>query len=182
MYQASTFGRIKKLKRVKVNIIGHSKLFKERIVVQTMNPWGYVYVELDNINSQKYKRFAHVLTAKSFIPNPDNKSDVNHIKGIKHDNRVHQLEWNTKSENHKHAYKIGLKKVNKTALGKKYCLSPHSKPIIQYSQTGEFLKLWSSQTEAADVLGLSQGNIYSVLNNKKGYSHTGGFVFKYVKK
>ena len=51
----------------------------------------------------------HVAVATAFIPNPENKPCVNHINGIKNDDRILNLEWVTNSENQQHAVDAGLK-------------------------------------------------------------------------
>lgn len=168
-YEISTYGRVKTLPK-------QQNGYKTRLLKPIKNPFGYVYVMLSN----RKHIFVHRLVAEAFIKNSKNKPHVNHLNGNKEDNRLWNLEWCTRSENQLHGYRTGLIKVNKTALGKKGALSPHSIPIIQYTKSGEFIKEWSCQTEAAEKLGLSQGNIGSCL--KGTYKSTGGFTFKYVNK
>ena len=69
-------------------------------IKQSLNHKGYPMVCLEN----KRSRTVHRLVAEMFIPNPDNKPQVNHINGIKTDNNVNNLEWNTNAENIKHAF------------------------------------------------------------------------------
>lgn len=68
---------------------------------------GYIFV-MFNINGKTYRKTVHRLVAKAFIPNPDNKPQVNHIDGNKSNNDISNLEWNTREENMQHAYKTGL--------------------------------------------------------------------------
>lgn len=69
---------------------------------------GYLSVDLCK-NGNVKKTSAHRLIAETFLPNLENKPQVNHINGIKSDNRVSNLEWVTSSENQLHSILIGLR-------------------------------------------------------------------------
>lgn len=107
-YIISNYGEIISLPRYKQN---KSKLqyVEPKEILRYVNPKnGYVYVQLWNNANYKNIRL-HKLVAQTFIPNKDNKPQINHIDGNKQNNRVDNLEWCTSSENIKHAYKIGLR-------------------------------------------------------------------------
>ncbi len=108
-YQASNMGRIKSIERTATDSIGRIVLRRSKILKPQLNPCGYGVVRL-YVNGVAVTSTAHTLIAKTFIPNPENKPEVNHKKGIKTDNRVSELEWVTRQENITHAFKMGLYK------------------------------------------------------------------------
>lgn len=122
-YEVSDTGKVKGIDRMVVSKNGLTR--KKGIEIKTrVNNDGYIEVRLSK-DSRTTTTFIHILIAKAFIPNPFNKSEVNHINGIKTDNRIENLEWSTHSENMKHAYKMGLlKRISKHVIdnctGKEY--------------------------------------------------------------
>ena len=107
IYQISTYGRVKILERVLSTPYGGTYIQKEKIKA-IHEVIGYMQVAL-SVNKKHTCFKVHRLVADAFIPNHENKPQVNHKNGIKTDNRVGNLEWCTVSENHLHAYGTGLR-------------------------------------------------------------------------
>lgn len=107
-YQISNFGRVKSMLRYQVFSKGGKIEIPEKIRKPILNS-EYLNITLSiSKNNIRMKRI-HILVATCFIPNPENKPQVNHKDGDKLNNHVDNLEWVTSSENLQHAYDTGLK-------------------------------------------------------------------------
>jgi hypothetical protein len=99
LYQVSNLGNVKRLKSKGV--------LNERLIGSSIDRYGYVKRVLCK-NGKMFHFTEHRLVGVTFIDNPENKSTINHINGIKTDNTVENLEWSTNLENKQHAIKTGL--------------------------------------------------------------------------
>lgn len=119
-YQISNLGNVKSVEREVTQWNESAKKYVTRIQkALIMKPFededGYLRLQLIKDGIRK-KHFVHRLVALAFIPNPENKPEVNHKQGDKKDNRVWMLEWSTSSENQRHAI---ANKLYETAKGEK---------------------------------------------------------------
>lgn len=99
LYKVSNKGRIKSLYRVIMRSNGVRQTIKEKICKEKiLIDGGYYVVSLSKNKKGKWVK-VHQLVAKAFIPNPENKKEIDHINTIKIDNRVENLQWATRKEN-----------------------------------------------------------------------------------
>lgn len=171
------------------------------------NGHGYLYVDLYK-NSKHKRYYVHRLVANTFIPNLENKKEVNHIDGDKNNNSVSNLEWVTSSENSRHAWKNNLvhstlkhkeaskrnlRKITKEQYEKGYkkrcqIIKNKGKKIHSLEQKNNYIPLYCIELHKAflcasrveEKLGIKQNTI--LCNIKRGHKTCGGYHWKILKK
>lgn len=125
---------------------------------------GYLTVRIKGEKKTKNIKI-HRLVAIAFLENTKNKREVNHINGIKTDNRISNLEWMTSKENKKHAWELGLyKKQDRSKL------TGENNPTATFTeeQIIEIRKIYKlggiSQKALGEMYGTSQAQIYYIVN------------------
>lgn len=157
LYDVSSLGRVRSYPR------NGTKDKDIHILHQGVTKSGYCRVALSK--NDRMKNYAvHRLVAQAFIPNPENKSEVNHIDGNPNNNTINNLEWNTRSENHLHrVYALRHNTLNKCK--KVLCV-----------ETG---KIFPSVQAAARTLGKDHKGIVRAVKGQ--YERSYGYHWRYVK-
>jgi hypothetical protein len=154
---------------------------------------GYVFreerIRKIHLNSDKYFQCGlcknakiktyrvHRLVAEAFIPNPDNKPEINHINTNKRDNSPQNLEWCTHAENMNHGAKHKLFVSCKPNMGNFGVKSGTSKLLGQFTEGGEMVNIYWGASEAARNLGL---NFFNLSHAARKHTLTGGYRWEYA--
>ncbi len=150
-YEVSNMGRIRSLTR-------------GIMLKQWLQNCGYLEVSLfDGVKFKGHR--VHRIVAIAWIPNPENKVHVNHKKGIKTDNRVSKLEWNTPSENNIHAFVIGSRGWSDKSR-RKVSKSMGGRPFKAF-KNGQLVGKFYTYSEAAKKLGIKWYEIPPRLKDNK---------------
>lgn len=166
IYEVSSCGRVRSKPRHYTSSSGKTVNKCGATLSQHSSVDGYKKVRL-SYNGVGKDVFVHRLVAKTFIPNPDNKPQVNHIDGDKSNNRISNLEWVTAGENQKHSYRV---------LGR----VPHGgKPRIPVMcvETG---MVFPSISDAAKSVGADKKNLSAVLSPKSYKKTCRGFHWEKI--
>jgi hypothetical protein len=169
-YEVSSAGRVRSIDR----IINHSYWgkVKKKGKIRKLQPTKRGYLSVMLRVNKKFQGFpVHRLVALTFIPNLQNKPQVNHKNGIKTDNRVENLEWVTNQENVIHSYAHGLQVC---PTGKDH---HKSVPILQFSLDGKLIAEFHSGRDAAIKNNISQMSISRAASGKALSSC--GFIWKF---
>lgn len=202
-YQVSNIGHVRSLNYCGKGVVSLLKLTTDK------DGYHVIFIYSKEQSVRRYRCFrVGRLVGIVFIPNPDNKPEIDHINGIRTDDRIENLRWVTRKENDNNPH--CLKKKSETRMGK---LNPqygkkasselrnklseshkgikHSetwirnsamgkwKKVVQIDADGQIVKVWDSIKDATETIRVPKGKISSVCHHYPGRKTCGGYRWEF---
>ncbi len=137
---------------------------------------GYLRVELSR-NGERHNYGVHRLVAIQFIPNPENKPEVNHKDFNRCNNNVENLEWVTRQENSDHKIKGRGEALYQTMVKNALnAVESNKKAVLQYDMNNNFIAEYCSMSEAERRTGVNRKSIRFCVRGER--QSAGGFIWK----
>lgn len=163
-YEVSSWGLVRAKAYLKHSRNAHGPyayMTKSKPIKLTLNvESGYVQFDMQR-DGERSLGLVHRLVAKAFIPNPNDKPEVNHKDGDKTNNVQTNLEWATTQENILHAHRLGLS----SNVGSK-----HPRAKLDEAAAVEIRRLYEagvSTITLAEMFGVKRTTIYTVTSRRK---------------
>jgi mannosyltransferase OCH1-like enzyme len=170
-YEISNFGNCRSTKKIIIKSNGKTYTRESKVLKPAKSQDGYLKCAV-SFNGKLITKPIHRLVAETFINKPDTYLEVNHIDGNKTNNNVNNLEWITKSENLKHAYKLNLLKAKKGELNGNskltWCQVEEIRALALITKSGRYY----NRKGIAEKYGISEAHVKDIVNKRRNiWSH-----------
>ena len=171
IYQVSNLGNVRSVDRC-VECVDSYRHYKGRIMRLNKRKNGYLDICLRR-QDNKVRPLVHRLVAEAFIPNPEKLPCVNHKDENKENNRVDNLEWCTEAYNNNYGESHKQRSIHSSSAA----IKNQSKPVLQYSLSGEYITEYYSAMEAGRKNNCRQSGISECCNGKQKTAY--GYIWRY---
>lgn len=159
-YEVSNLGRVRSWRNNRFGRMENPRIMK--LGNHNGGRSGYYKITMSFKGKGVKQSLVHRLVAQAFIPNPENKPEVNHLDGNGRNNHVSNLEWCTRSENAQHMQD----NLKQEKVGSERYWTSKVNELDVLDMRALYNQGWFTLTEIGDAWGLHNSTVYQIVKNK----------------